>query len=69
MPRAVAGDGKVMTLDGHSRRVASVAFSPDGKRIVTGSWDQTVKIWDAASAGEIRTLEGHKASVYSVAIS
>jgi len=31
----------------HSHIVASVAFSPDGKSIVSGSWDQTLKLWHA----------------------
>ena len=31
----------------HSNRVMSVAFSPDGKTIVSGSYDQTIKVWDA----------------------
>ena len=31
----------------HSHRVASVAFSPDGATIVSGSWDKTIKVWDA----------------------
>ena len=31
----------------HSNVVASVAFSPDGKTIVSGSWDKTIKVWDA----------------------
>ena len=31
----------------HSGAVASVAFSPDGKTIVSGSWDKTIKVWDA----------------------
>ena len=33
------------TLEGDSNRVSSVAFSPDGKRIISGSYDKTVKIW------------------------
>ena len=31
----------------HSDRITSVAFSPDGKTIVSGSWDTTLKVWDA----------------------
>ena len=38
------------TLYGHSRVVMSVAFSPDGTRLVSGSSDKTVKIWSASRA-------------------
>ena len=31
----------------HSRGITSVAFSPDGTKIVSGSFDQTIKVWDA----------------------
>ena len=51
------------TLEGHSSSVKSVAFSPDGSRIASGSSDRTIKIWDAKSGKEIRTLEGHSDSV------
>ena len=30
----------------HSNRITSVVFSPDGTKIVSGSWDQTIKVWD-----------------------
>src|SRR5262249_48766716 len=49
--------------------VLSVAFSPDGKRIVSGSEDRTLKVWDAQTGQETRTLEGHTGIVYSVAFS
>ena len=39
--------------------VMSAAFSPDGSRIVTASWDKTARIWDAATAKEIAVLRGH----------
>jgi WD40 repeat protein len=38
-----------LTLKGHSDRVLSVSFSPDGKRIVSGGIDSTLKIWDISS--------------------
>ena len=41
------------TLTGHSDSVFSVAYSPDGKHIVSGSYDNTVKVWDAATGEEV----------------
>ena len=41
----------------------AVAFSPDGKRIVSGSEDSTVKVWDADKGSEILTLKGHTSEV------
>ena len=46
-----------------------MAVSPDGKRILTGSWDRTAKLWDAASGREVLTLKGHSGPVLSVAFS
>ncbi|KAK5661879.1 hypothetical protein OQA88_9987 [Cercophora sp. LCS_1] len=59
----------LLTLEGHRNPVQSVAFSPDGQRLASGSNDQTVKIWDPASGQCLQTLEGHRDSVQSVAFS
>ena len=49
--------------------MSSAAFSPDGARIVTASWDKTARIWDAATGKEIAVLRGHENDVTSAAFS
>ena len=41
----------------------------DGKSVVSGSWDQTVRVWDAATGKEVQKLEGHSSVVMSVSFS
>jgi WD40 repeat protein len=54
-------------LRGHADTVKSVAFSPDGRRCLTGSYDKTVRVWDAADGRELRRLAGHTNRVHTVA--
>ena len=54
---------------GHSGSVNSVAISPDGQILVSGSDDNTITIWDLSTGQELRTLTGHSDSVNSVVIS
>ena len=53
-------------LEGHDNLVISVNFSPDGKTLVSGSWDKTIKLWNVETGKEIRTLKGHDELVRSV---
>ena len=46
-----------------------MAFSPDGKRIVSGSWDDTIKVWDTKTGQLLGTLKGHTDGVNGVAFS
>ena len=53
----------------HGTRVKAAAFSPDGERVVSGSWDGTIWIWDTETGGIISTFQGHTRPVTSVAFS
>ena len=59
----------VQTLSGHSHWVRSVAFSPDGRTLASGSRDNTIRLWDTVTGGHRRTLTCHTDSVRSVAFS
>jgi len=53
----------------HSAQVRSVAFSPDGFRVLSGGSDRTLKLWDASTGALLRTFVGHSDEVTSIAFS
>jgi WD40 repeat protein len=63
------GTALIRTLEGHSAAVNCVALSPDGRRAVSASEDNTLKVWDLETGRELRTLKGHSDSVAGVAVS
>jgi WD40 repeat protein len=60
-------DRSVRTFQGHVEWVTSVAFAPDGRTALSGSWDETLKLGRCPPGVYLRTLEGHAEPVTSVA--
>ena len=64
-----ANGQELKTLSGHTDLIWSVAFSPDSKRLASGSHDKSVKVWDIAKGEEITTLTGQDRPFLAVAFS
>ena len=62
------GEG-LRLLEGHAGDVTAAAFSPDGRRLVTGSQDGTARLWDGADGAALAVLRGHEGTVTCVAFS
>ncbi|MEG4145988.1 MULTISPECIES: protein kinase domain-containing protein [unclassified Microcoleus] len=60
-------NAKVKNFAQHSDAVGSVAFSPDGLMLASGSKDKTIQIWDLATGKSIRTFPGDSSTIWSVA--
>ena len=62
------GGPLLRTLSEHTGRVFAVAVSEDGKRAISASWDQSLKVWDLDDGHLLRTIAGHAGFVYAVAV-
>ena len=62
----ISGDLQLVVQTGHSQSVTSVAFSPDGRTLASGSSDNTIKLWEVATGRELRTFSGHLRFVTAV---
>ena len=68
-PRCLAQAPKERAiLKGHTKQTPKLAFSADGKSLVSGSWDSTIKLWDVATGKELAAFKGRTRMVWSVAI-
>ena len=56
-------------LKGHSNVIQGLAFSPDGGKLISGSFDDTARIWDVKTAETIHELKGHADEIYAVVFS
>jgi len=72
--------GEIRRFEGHqSPEILSVAFTPDGKRVLTGEWgdafgffygdSNSLRLWDVETGEELRSFEGHTAGVIMIAVS
>nr|MBI3613812.1 caspase family protein [Nitrospirota bacterium] len=65
----VATGKQVKSIEAHEGVIESLAFSPDGQLLASGSSDTQVKLWDVSSGKEIRVLKGHAGTVKSAVFS
>jgi WD40 repeat protein/tRNA A-37 threonylcarbamoyl transferase component Bud32 len=58
---------RLYTYSGHNERVFALAWSPDGRRVVSGGYDHTLQVWDATTGREIFAYRGHQEPVRTAA--
>jgi WD40 repeat protein len=63
------GGGSDFALSGHSDAITAIAFSPDGRRVVSGSKDHNITVWDAQTGSVVYDLSGHADTIASLVFS
>ena len=58
-----------MVLKRHSATIRSIAFSPDGRTLASGSYDKTIKLWDMKTGETTHVIKGHTDRVWRVCFS
>ena len=66
---AALSTGRERKLEGHTKQLHGAVFTPDGRRILSGSYDQTVRLWDVEGGQEVCRFLGHTNWVWGVAVS
>jgi WD40 repeat protein len=59
---------ELYTLKDHTERIEEIGWSPDGRWLASGSWDNMVWVWDVATGKKLHKLEGHRNSIEGVAV-
>ena len=62
----IANPKRNLTLDGHTKKISCVAFSPNAHIIASASYDNSVRLWFPGSSIKTKVLKGHTAPVRSV---
>ena len=65
----VTSGQKTAMLEGHTKPITSLAFSPDGTLIASGAEDKTIIVWDAKNGSQLKVLQGHSGAINSLAFS
>ena len=60
LPKIIEDVNLIKTMEGHLDRVLGVKFSADGKKLVSGSFDEQVMLWDVESGKSLLTMKGHE---------
>ncbi|MBC8524712.1 MAG: WD40 repeat domain-containing protein, partial [Chlorobium phaeobacteroides] len=66
LPQVKEDEALIKTFEGHEDRVLGVRFSPDGKKLVSGSFDEKVMLWDVETGTILHTMSGHSTWVKCV---